>query len=75
MFLSNVVFHEIEKLKTMKDNFRGHQHEKREILRTIECIIDNTVDIIPIHDAKKILWNKLQELEEEERRQAKQVFE
>lgn len=55
LFLSNIVFHEIEKLKTMKDSFKSAKHEKREILRAIGCIIDNTIDAIPIEDAKKIL--------------------
>lgn len=74
LFLSNVVFHEIEKLKTMKNNLRDSKQEKREIIRSMECIIDNTVDIIPISDAKRILQKKLYELELEERTIAKNDF-
>lgn len=52
----------------MKSHFKNEKVEKREMLRSIECIIDNTIDILPLDEAKKILMRKLEEikLEEEE---------
>jgi hypothetical protein len=54
-FLSKLTYHEIEKLNNMRSHFKDEHTEKREFLRTIECIIDNTVDLLNLEDAKKIL--------------------
>ncbi len=53
---------ELEKLKMFKMIKRSREQETREVKRSLECIIDNTLELLQPEDAKAYLTRKLLEL-------------
>ncbi len=50
---------ELEKIKMFKKIKRSREQETREVKRTIECIMDNTLEMMTQEDAKRYLTRKL----------------
>ena len=53
---------ELEKIKMFNVIKRSKEQETREVKRTIECILDNTFELMTPEDAKRYLTRKLQEI-------------
>lgn len=41
---------------------RSKEQETREVKRTIECVLDNTLELLTPEDAKRYLTRKIQEI-------------
>lgn len=50
---------ELEKLKMFKMIKRSREQEQREVKRSVECIMDNTLELMSPQDASDYLTRKL----------------
>lgn len=60
--LGKLVKSEITKLKMLKKIKKSKEQEKRECIRSLESILENTLDLMSSEDAKAFLTRKIKEL-------------
>eukprot|EP00347_Sterkiella_histriomuscorum_P019519 403341323 len=60
--LGKLVKSEMEKLKQLKKIKKSKEQEKREVLRSLESILENTLDLLNLEDAQAFLTRKMKEL-------------
>jgi hypothetical protein len=60
--LGKAIKAELEKIKMFKKIKRSKEQETREVKRTIDCILENTLELMTQEDSRNYLTRKLLEL-------------
>jgi len=60
--LGKVIKAEFKKVKGLKRLVGGPEHERKEVLRSLESIMESSLDAMSPEDAKTFLTRKLREL-------------
>ncbi|CDW80817.1 UNKNOWN [Stylonychia lemnae] len=61
--LGKLIKSEVEKLRQLKKIKKSQEQEKREVLRSLESILENTLDMMSTEDARYFLTRKINEFQ------------